>query len=733
MRLNLIFLTGLILLVSVNSKADDYNVYEINNANSEFSFLKHCYFHETNDTSLDISQIINLKNSNQFVHPSSHSFGFSDDVFWFYIKIRNNYKDFYDGRLSVEYPLLNYVDFYWVHNNEIVDELKTGERRLFSTRKFLNRNFVIPVEIKPYDELELYIRVFNDGETTRIPIYLRGVDEFNVYESTDNNKKGVFYGMLAFVIFFSLFIFIRLREKLYLYYFLYVTFLFLFLFNTDGYSFLYFWPNNPWWANHSTIFFVLFANLFMFLFSQIFLRIKEFAPKINQLINLLIFMVLAVLPLVFVDYPYYMIAAKFVNFSSAFVMVVVMWATIIAMSNNYTPAKFILFSYILLLSGVLLYVLRNFGVVPNNGYTIYGVKVGFALQVLFMTLAVIERFKRMKEEANQYLEDEVQERTEEIMKQKEEIEAQRDNILEKNEELNKKTVEILKQNDEIVKHRNRLSEKNKEVTDSINYAKRIQDAVLPSKQTLNKFFPDNFILYKPRDIVSGDFYWFKEHNNKLIVTAADCTGHGVPGAILSMLGITYINEITNSTSCGDVSAAGMLNTLRENFIASLYQKDNMSKSYDGMDMALCIIDLTYKKKHDDTKNRPYYNLQFSGANNPLYILQKQEPGSKEKYKLKHIKGDKMPVGVLTENYKPFINHEIRVYEGDVIYVFTDGFVDQFGGPDEKKFKPKQFRDILLNNADKPMFEQLTKLQREFYMWKGNQEQVDDILVIGIRI
>jgi len=266
------------------------------------------------------------------------------------------------------------------------------------------------------------------------------------------------------------------------------------------------------------------------------------------------------------------------------------------------------------------------------------------------------------------------------------------------------------QNIEIKHQRDQIFQQKQEITDSIHYASRIQTAILPPETLLDNL-TDHFILYKPRDIVSGDYYWMTQKDNKTIVLAADCTGHGVPGAFMSMLGISFLNEIVNK---GDSTLPNdIMNNLRDNVVNSLHQTGEEGEQQDGMDLALCVID------NDKTK------LWFAGAYNPLYIYRNDE--------LIEIKPDKMPIGIHKEKSDSFTNNEIPIQEGDVLYMFSDGYVDQFGGPKAKKFMSKKFKELLLSIYQKPMKEQRDILDTTIEDWKGNVEQIDDILVIGIRV
>jgi serine phosphatase RsbU (regulator of sigma subunit)/Tfp pilus assembly protein PilF len=266
---------------------------------------------------------------------------------------------------------------------------------------------------------------------------------------------------------------------------------------------------------------------------------------------------------------------------------------------------------------------------------------------------------------------------------------------------------------EIEEKNHLVEEKNKEILDSIFYAKRIQTALLASDKLLTNHLPEHFVLYKPKDIVSGDFYWAKSVNDNFLICAADCTGHGVPGAFMSLLGVSYLNEIVRDKAVN--SPAEVLNKLRTEIIHSLnteLSEDEYAVN-DGMDIALCNYKFNSMK------------LQFSCANNPLWLLREN--------KIIEYKADKFPVGKYHGDLQNFSNNEIDLKKGDIVYILTDGYADQFGGPSGKKFKYKPLQELLVANHQKPMQEQKQLLNEVIDAWRGNLEQVDDILIIGVRV
>jgi serine phosphatase RsbU (regulator of sigma subunit) len=285
-----------------------------------------------------------------------------------------------------------------------------------------------------------------------------------------------------------------------------------------------------------------------------------------------------------------------------------------------------------------------------------------------------------------------------------------------NARLQKQNREIEEQKIEIEKQRDFAHKQRQKLTSSIQYARRIQSAVVPRQTDILKYFNDSFISYHPRDIVSGDFYWFAQKENLFIIAAADCTGHGVPGAFMSMLGVAYLNEIINKTAINihinALNVDDILNQLRNKVINSLHQSEAKGEPKDGMDIALCIIDLDRK------------TLQFAGAYNPIIIIREKE--------IIELKGDKMPVSYHQRKDIPFTRQNMSLKKGDCIYLFSDGYVDQFGGEKKHKYLFKRFKELLLQIHLQPMPEQKLILENEFNNWRGQLPQVDDVLIIGFR-
>jgi serine phosphatase RsbU (regulator of sigma subunit) len=256
-----------------------------------------------------------------------------------------------------------------------------------------------------------------------------------------------------------------------------------------------------------------------------------------------------------------------------------------------------------------------------------------------------------------------------------------------------------------------LIKQQKELEQSVIYASYIQKALLPSEQTMKRLLPNHFIFYLPRDLVSGDFYWVEKFNEKTIIAVGDCTGHGVPGALLSVLGVSFLNLVLSKHKPENPGV--LLDILREYIMKALNQTGQSEDQKDGIDLSICMIDFKTM------------TLEFSGSFNPVYVIRKN--------KLTQIQGSKMPVGVAADIEEAFITQQYNLKRNDTLYLFSDGFPDQFGGPEGKKYKYPAFRELLTSISNLPITEQAKYLGKELKSWMGDTPQLDDITILGFKI
>jgi serine phosphatase RsbU (regulator of sigma subunit) len=354
----------------------------------------------------------------------------------------------------------------------------------------------------------------------------------------------------------------------------------------------------------------------------------------------------------------------------------------------------------------------NHAIIQKQKITQYSMIVGILL--ILLTLAFFIRGNKIKQKANALLREqkkEIEYKNEMLEKSQEEIKSQNELLFIQNEEIKAQNDEIKTQQEMVVSQNQMLEQKNKEINDSIIYARRIQQAVLPTNERVALFFPKSFVYWKPRNIVSGDFYWVDQYGDNLVLAAADSTGHGVPGAFMSMLGMAFLNEILHTSA--ELNPADILDRMRKGIKHALNQNDANASQKDGMDIALCIINMQSKI------------LSFAGAYNSAFIMRNKE--------LIELKADKQPVGVYYRE-KPFTMQNYTLKSQDRIYLYSDGFIDQFGGENGGKYLKNHFSEFIIGIQQNGILEQRELFRQEYHRWTNDKyEQLDDILVLGVEI
>jgi len=328
---------------------------------------------------------------------------------------------------------------------------------------------------------------------------------------------------------------------------------------------------------------------------------------------------------------------------------------------------------------------------------------------------ILYRQMQEKKQANKLL----QIKNEEINQQNEEIRTQRDHLEKLNKTLEKQALEIIDQNQELqiqknlaTTQRDKIYEQKQSLTDNIAYASRIQKALVPSNEQFKNAFTDWFILNRPQTIVGGDFYWVHKSESQIILVVADCTGHGVTGGFISILGISLLNDIIIRQNITQTDL--ILNELRQQIISLLHQNNANMNNQDGMDISII--------KFDTDKN----TYQFSGANQRIYKINKQTK------QLNELIGDKMPISIFKDKLTQFEATEGEYSSDDIFYLFTDGFPDQFGGRNDRKFLYKNFKNLLMEHSALSLDDQYEQIITHFYEWKGMADQIDDVLIIGVK-
>lgn len=663
------------------------------------SLLDNVLILEDKNHEYNIKGIIANDGNYKFIPLAESDFnpGYAISTYWLKFTLKHEVTTPTDFFLEIGTPTLNVANLYYNEGNQIVERL-SGDGIKFSEKDIKNRRIIVKVHCEPGKLKTYFVKIRADGENFNLQMRLQTHKQVWENDYNDQFFLGTFYGLVVFIVFIYLFFFIGLGDLAFIYYVLYVSAIGLLNVSLDGYVSQFLFPNNPTFVNRSSMMVGASAVIFGLLFVREFLDFKKHLPKFDKLVIGFIVLNFFILSMGFGPKWLFDISIPIISGTSSITTLFIIGAIITLIIKKKPFSPYFSFAYLTLTIGVFVYVGKNFGLFPMNFYSEQSLKIGTAAEMILLSISMVDRFRRMQSEK--------QKQQEILLGQLQVANAEKDAV----------NLDLARQTTEIKEQKEIIEEKNKDITESIRYSKRIQQAVLPSAERLVKHFPDSFILNKPKDIVGGDFAWFSERDKKIVVAAVDCTGHGVPGAFMSVIGNSFLNEIVNERKMTRPDV--VLEVLRESIIRSLKQRSRETGEpqgmKDGMDIAVIRYDLETKV------------LSFSGAKNPLYLIRDGE--------LIVFKGDRFPIGVDADGVLiPFEGHEIPVQKGDCVYIFSDGYPDQFGGPKGKKFKYKQFQELLLSIHDKEMEVQKIILEEALEKWRGSLEQVDDILVIGIRI
>lgn len=547
----------------------------------------------------------------------------------------------------------------------------------------------------PKDSTQVYYVRYADVPPIQLILSVGTEDDYFGYSSLYNLLNGIFYGIIILMVIYNLFLFFSDMDFVYILYVLYTLLNGVFVAAINGY-FVFFPKSIAHFLNSYETFTPALLGTFAMAFTLKFLEVKKNIPKVYWPYSSLVILVLCAFSLDLVGKHH--LGMMFVQVAGLSFSLASMGIAIAIYRKKYKPARFYLIGFGAYLAGLFIYILLDAGVIHYNVIAKHSVQIGSAFEAILLSFAIGDKMHRFKMEKQ--------------IAQLEALNAAKENariMSEQNIILEKKVEErthALHVQSAIIE------EKNKDILSSIHYAKRIQRALLASDTLLKNHLPEYFILYKPKDIVSGDFYWADEApDGKFLLLTGDCTGHGVPGAFMSLLNISIMHELTFSHQLSRPDL--LLNTQRDAIIMSLNPEGADEQSKDGMDCILCSFDFPNKK------------VEFALSNNPLWILRNGE--------IIEYKPDKQPVGLYEGEKKDFTLHSASIQTGDIIYTFTDGFADQFGGPKGKKYKYSQLKEKLLSINSERMDEQKCILEKTFEDWKGDLEQVDDVLIIGIKI
>lgn len=704
-----IYFIGLLLLIAFQTKAQTEKVLKIN-ANSEvFNLLGFAEILADSTADITFEDIRNSETNElnvAFFPADSPELNTHCDVHWVRFSLWNESVEELNYKVSVTFT--DRLDVYipspdGEYLQKTTGDLLPVDEREVPVGQMLFKNLQVPANQK----LTFYLRMETQTEITRQHkgIALRSLKVFSEKgfyntHSAPRYYQAFFYGAIFIMFFYNLFIYFSLKSISYLYYVLFLLVLGIFFLSNAGYLVELFLPNYPRIDLYIRFFSTPLLLFSFLLFSQGYLKTHEYTPFLHKIIlGLMVLMGLIGLAM---SLGFWAFGRTVVIFSAAGIFLFLVYVTSVCIYKGFTPARFFLIANILLLLGGIVFALERVSIVVHNPLTQYSMQLAVLLQVSLFSVGLADRINLFRKQlAEQIIAQAKLEKEQEI--------ERKGLIEEKNKELEAKVIE---RTAEVVSQKEQIEKSNKSVLDSIRYAKRIQTAILVEEAFFKTHFKDAFIMYRPKDIVCGDFYWFSAINEHLkIVCAADCTGHGVSGAFMTVLGNTLLSEIISTNAIFE--ADKILYELDSKIISTLHNSNTGMKTNDGMDIGVMIFDSENNK------------LQFAGAKIPLYKIRNNE--------LEEIKPSKSSIGGSSPREKSYELNEIELERGDKFYITSDGYKDQFGGNDNRKFQSQKFRELLVEIESMPMDQQKQCLEQAFDDWKGSYSQIDDVMVIGIEV
>ncbi len=661
------------------------------------------------------------------------NFGYSKSSFWIKFTVKDTSSIYQARLLQFAHPLVDSVSLYVIKKGKLIKTVHTGGILPYSSREIPDPTYLFELPIKPQETLTVYLNL-RGKSSKQFPINLLVEKNFLEQSRQQNTLLGIYVGFFVAMIVYNFFLYLSLWRTSYLYYVLYMLGLLLLQLSLGGYLHEFFPEDWIHVANLANLFWVGFAVYFGNQFAKKFLRMEHYVPKMLLLLTLFdivsVLLMLGTLLSIFV--------AALLNFlpltaslTAAVVVFILLPSGIYTWQQGYRPARFYTLAWAALFLGIIIYVLRNVGIFPNTLLTSNAVLFGSVIEAMLLSMGLADRVniaEKEKQEAqaqtiatlqekenfisnqNKILEEKVEARTLEISNKNEILKIQNEEITAKNHEIGLQRDELAQKSEELTEALQEIKSKNQEIISSINYAQRIQNAMLPQPDELKQILSDAFVLFRPKDIVSGDFYWLVKKEYKIIIAVGDCTGHGVPGAFMSMIGNDLLNEIVGFRNI--CQPDHILNELHEGVRKVLRQEETQNN--DGMDISICVI---------DTKKQI---IEYAGAKSPMIYIQHGH--------LAFIRGDKLPIGgTQGPDGRNYTRRTLQMQSGDVFYLFSDGYQDQFGGAKNKKFMIKQLRELLYTLHELPMFQQKYLLEKALDDWKGKEKQIDDILLLGVRV
>ncbi|WP_291723634.1 7TM diverse intracellular signaling domain-containing protein [Bernardetia sp.] len=667
-------------------------------------------------------QVLDLQSN--FVSNNGNVLNFANtqSAFWFRFEVERKIDE--KIYLEINNPMLDSILLFEKIENELKLLGESGAAFDFQKREvqYTEPNFLLPLLENEKKTFYLYIKSnFPTQTTVTIGTAKKLFEEQHPFDVA----IGIYIGIMLVMGFYNLFVLFSIRDRLYLYYVVYVFGICLVYTMFKGYSFEFLWANTAN-INYYVPPISSLVVFFMLLFARRFLELPKNAPRLDKIIFVLLF--LNAVSIIIGVLGIYGLSAILGQLAVILMAVYLLATTIYLLVKGYKPARFFLIAWFAYLVGLIIFILQLNAAIPHNWFTNNAILAGSALEVMLLSLALADRinvYKKQKDKAqkeilkktlenenlikeqNKVLETKVQEATEDLKVTNEEL-------LSTNEELNSINEELIATVETVKKQHKVIEDANRNITDSLRYAQTIQDAILPFEERMSLHLHEYFTFYRPKDIVSGDFYWLTDLKGKIFLAVADCTGHGVPGAFMSMIGSAALDALVDRNELEEPDK--ILEELHITIQKALKQQNTTND--DGMDIGLCIMEYL-----DDGKCK----IRFSGAKRPLYYFQKSTQ------QIHEIRGTRQSIGGYSKKARiDFEVNELILEKGDSFYLCSDGYADQNDLTD-RKFGSHYLKKMLQEIAILPMKEQGRIVKENFDEHKGNQPQRDDVAIIGVRI
>lgn len=624
------------------------------------------------------------------------NFGLTQDAYWIKIPLLSNRTPAEKWIVDFKYPLLDSISFMLLQNGTVIQHSLFGDALPFDNRPINHRTISVPIRLEPFKPYELVIRVSSES-TVILDASIYQPDAFYMTVADDNLLFGLLYGVFVVMWVYNLFIFFSLKDWNYFLYSLCVFGIAAFFSSFYGHSYQHLIPQFTFLSErsvHLSMGFLIFSNA---LFARRFLELRKYSSLYdtwNKYISW--FGLLAMASAVLVPFRY---NAQWITYLVIATVPGLILGGYAARVRGNKAARFYVIGWLPFLMGALLLVFRNLGMLPVNSLTSNGMLVGSTFQVIFLSIALGDRYRIIKEDRER-----VQEENTRILKEFNSTKEQK--VRDRTEALEESQQELKRLRETVQHQSDRLDRRKKLLDEAIEYTAMLQEAVFPTTEKLELGFPQHFVFEKPLREVSGDFYWSQEHEGLHFLAVGDCTGHGIPGALLTLVASHVLDQLVREGHTQpDQMLADMHAEVKEILLVGEL------KAFDTMDVGLAVYNPSTKE------------LLFAGARCAMTYI--------TNHTIQECKGDRqMVAGPKTIQYTL---HRIAVVQTTMVYLYSDGFRNQFGGVDGKKYKQVNLNRFFHSIHQLPCTEQWNRLAEEFEKWKGEHPQLDDVLILGFQI